>query len=81
MQMTQTVAVSWTVSLYGSNDFFKTVQLSDRPFPDIACCHGSHHFHTIGSIVAGKKPAPAGVLASDVDLSLWYLQFVRSFLS
>ena len=35
-----------------------------RPFPDIACCHGSHHFHTIGSIVAGKKPAPAGVLAS-----------------
>ena len=38
-----------------------------RPFPDIACCHGSHHFRTIGSIVAGKKRAPAGVLASDVD--------------
>ena len=44
-----------------------------RPFPDIACCHGSHHFRTIGSMVAGKKPALAGVLASDVDLSLWYL--------
>ena len=27
--MTQTVAISWTVSLFGSNDFFKTVQLSD----------------------------------------------------
>ena len=44
-----------------------------RPFPDIACCHGSHHFRTIGSIVAGKKRAPAGVLASDVDLTLWFL--------
>ena len=44
-----------------------------RPFPDIACCHGSHHFRTIGSIVAGKKRAPAGDLASDVDLTLWFL--------
>ena len=35
MQMKQTVAVSWTVSLYGSNDFFKTVQLSDTtPSPE-----------------------------------------------
>ena len=49
------------------------VKQSNRPFPDIACCHGSHHFRTIGSIVAGKKRAPAGVLASDVDLTLWFL--------
>ena len=43
---------------------------SYRPFPDIACCHGCHQFRTIGSIVSGKKRAPAGVLAWDVDLSL-----------